>query len=262
MDSQTIDFICVRPLEEHARQIMIWRNDPETLRMSYHMQPKVWEKFYPEFLAEYFAFPELPPLFAFYQGQKVAFLRFRPVANPENSQRRCCDVSINVAPAFRGRGLGQRCLMEVKSWLIKQGYDDIYAEIKPGNIASIKAFELAGFVKLEDGVKILIDSGEQIAIHRYLAPLAPANKARKRVYIIAEAGSNWRMGTARRDLAMAKELVSRAAEAGADAIKFQTYRPETTYVVNAGKSDYLAEAGIEEDIQEVFFRSCDAIRND
>lgn len=73
-----------------------------------------------------------------------------------------------------------------------------------------------------------------------------------RVYVIAEAGSNWRMGTLKRDLAMARALIDVAAKAGADAVKFQTYKPETIYVTNAGKSGYLSDAGIKEDIFEIF----------
>lgn len=73
-----------------------------------------------------------------------------------------------------------------------------------------------------------------------------------RVYIIAEAGSNWRMGTPQRDLSMAYALIDAAAEAGADAVKFQTYKPETVYVKNAGSSDYLSRAGNKEDILDIF----------
>ncbi|MCZ7587139.1 MAG: N-acetylneuraminate synthase family protein [Deltaproteobacteria bacterium] len=72
------------------------------------------------------------------------------------------------------------------------------------------------------------------------------------VFVIAEAGSNWRMGTPARDMKMAKTLIDAAADAGADAVKFQTYRPETVYVPNAGDSDYLSEAGIKESITEIF----------
>src|SRR5271165_376372 len=72
------------------------------------------------------------------------------------------------------------------------------------------------------------------------------------VYIIAEAGSNWRMGTPARDSAMAKALIDVAVASGADAVKFQTYRPESVYVENAGQSDYLAEAGIKQDIRAIF----------
>ncbi len=71
-------------------------------------------------------------------------------------------------------------------------------------------------------------------------------------FIIAEAGSNWRMGTPARDFAMGKVLIDVAVQAGADAVKFQTYRPETVYVENAGESDYLAEAGIKQNIRDIF----------
>ncbi len=72
------------------------------------------------------------------------------------------------------------------------------------------------------------------------------------VFVIAEAGSNWRMGTPDRDRQMARALVQVAVEAGADAVKFQTYRARDTYVVDAGASDYLADLGIHRSINEIF----------
>jgi N-acetylneuraminate synthase len=76
--------------------------------------------------------------------------------------------------------------------------------------------------------------------------------SRQNTFIIAEAGSNWRMGTKTRDLTMAKSLIDVAAECKCNAIKFQTYKSETTYVQNAGKSDYLSNSGINEQITEIF----------
>jgi sialic acid synthase SpsE len=72
------------------------------------------------------------------------------------------------------------------------------------------------------------------------------------VFVIAEAGSNWRVGTPDRDRKLALALIDVAADAGCDAVKFQTYRAESTYVANAGESDYLAGAGIKESIGEIF----------
>jgi N-acetylneuraminate synthase len=71
-------------------------------------------------------------------------------------------------------------------------------------------------------------------------------------FIIAEAGSNWRMGAPKRDLAMATALIDVAAAAGCDAVKFQTYRSDTVYAKNAGESEYLAESGIKESINDLF----------
>lgn len=75
---------------------------------------------------------------------------------------------------------------------------------------------------------------------------------KNRTFIIAEGGSNWKCGTFDDDLNRAKQLITIAAECGADAIKFQVYRPETTYVQNAGTSNYLSEHGISENINEIF----------
>lgn len=72
------------------------------------------------------------------------------------------------------------------------------------------------------------------------------------VFVIAEAGSNWKCGTYEEDLKRAKELISIASKCGADAVKFQTYRPETTYVHNPGTTNYLSEYGINENISKIF----------
>jgi sialic acid synthase SpsE len=72
------------------------------------------------------------------------------------------------------------------------------------------------------------------------------------VFVIAEAGSNWRAGSPQRDRHMARALIDVAKEAGADAVKFQTYRADTVYAPNAGKSDYLEAVGIDESIHDVF----------
>jgi N,N'-diacetyllegionaminate synthase len=74
----------------------------------------------------------------------------------------------------------------------------------------------------------------------------------KHIFVIAEAGSNWKCGNYNDDLNQAKNLIKVAAKSGADAIKFQTYRPETTYVSNPGSSDYLSKIGTTENINNIF----------
>ncbi len=56
----------------------------------------------------------------------------------------------------------------------------------------------------------------------------------KSCFIVAEAGANHN-----RDLGMGKELIDVAAEAGADAVKFQTYSAETLYSRKTPKFSYL-----------------------
>lgn len=251
MEERNIGFEFVRPIERDARLIMQWRNDPDTLRVSMHTQPKVWQTFYPEFLNSYFLFSDLPPLFILLNGERVAFVRLDPIEHPEKiTERRCVEISINVAPSFRNQGIGIATLKIVKEWIKKRGYDDLYAKIKIDNKASQKAFLAAGFKPLTDELFVVEDTGEKVAVHRYIARLTqPIHNS---TFIIAEAGSNWRMGSTKKDLEAAKKLIEVAAEAGANAIKFQVFRPDTIYVPNAGSSGYLSSAGIEKEMQEIF----------
>lgn len=72
------------------------------------------------------------------------------------------------------------------------------------------------------------------------------------VFVIAEAGSNWKCGSYNDDLERSKSMIRTAKNAGADAIKFQTYKSETTYAQNAGSSKYLKNFGINQEINELF----------
>jgi hypothetical protein len=69
-------------------------------------------------------------------------------------------------------------------------------------------------------------------------------------FIIAEIGTNWYAGS-RDDDEQARRLIDAAAAAGCDAVKFQTYSPESVYAPNPGESSYLGEAGIARPIDEV-----------
>src|SRR3990167_8381290 len=82
----------------------------------------------------------------------------------------------------------------------------------------------------------------------------PKKKKKRPVFIIAEAGSNWKVGSSAADWKRARALVDTAKEAGADAVKFQTFRASSVYVPNAGVSAYLSKQGIRESIVGLFER--------
>lgn len=71
-------------------------------------------------------------------------------------------------------------------------------------------------------------------------------------FIIAEAGSNWKVGSYKQDLAQAKKMIKVASQCGADAVKFQTYTSAGVYVENAGQSNYLSKNGIKTSINKLF----------
>jgi N,N'-diacetyllegionaminate synthase len=66
----------------------------------------------------------------------------------------------------------------------------------------------------------------------------------KRTFVIAEAGVNHNG-----DLNLAKELIDAAAKAGADAVKFQTFKAEMLVSPNAPKADYQKKLAGEKESQ-------------
>ncbi len=252
MPIETITFQLVQPDQEDARLLYTWRNDPVTLENSYHSKPQTFEQFWGGFHVKYFS-AGLPLLFIMHENRPVGVLSFNDTVHPELKHRRIVEVSINMAPQSRGRGYGTAALTTIQEYLKSLGIDDIYAEVKQENHPSKHLFEKAGFHEINRENKFIDQTGEIIPIVKYIAKLTEVNIwDRHSTFVIAEAGSNWRLGSPQRDLLMAKRLIESAKEVGADAIKFQIYRSKDVYVPNAGKSDYLANTGIREDISLIF----------
>src|SRR5262245_36776330 len=132
---ESITFEICAPIEAHARLVMEWRNDPATLAMFFHRTPKQWDSFWPEFRAEYFT-SDPAPLFILADGRRAGFLRFKPVPHPRGIPGRCIDISINLAPDARGRGLGRAALSGLESELVRAGVDAVYALVRQENASS------------------------------------------------------------------------------------------------------------------------------
>lgn len=73
-----------------------------------------------------------------------------------------------------------------------------------------------------------------------------------KVFVIAEAGSNWKMGSPARDLEMGKLLIDLAVEARADGVKFQVFRADTTYAKGSGFCRHLSDKGVDGSIRSIF----------
>lgn len=238
-----ISLECVLRTKEHAKLLASWRSDPHARAMSLHSQERTEDEFWTHFSRVYFLLKDLPAVFARVDGKQVAFVGFDPMG-----EKAAC-VSIVVAPEYRGKGIGSEVLKTVLFYAAQQGYHELFAEIKPENSASKRAFEKAGFTRVKEMKKEI--EGKSIALELYSVQLTE-HKKRQKVFIIAEAGSNWRAGDRSRDLARSESLIKAAKAAGCDAIKFQVYRASTVYVPNAGSADYMGKMGIKQDVKEIF----------
>lgn len=239
----------ILPIENHARIVWYWRNDPLTSAMSFSQMEKKWEHFWKEFHQDYFSFTVLPSLFVHFKGKRIGYLRFRSPLEDVLKNRKACEISINISKESRGLGLSKLILKNINNWVLEQGIDDIYAYVKESNIVSQKSFSAAGYI-YEGKVNLVIDDQSHSVI-RYHMPLREISFFNKGTYIIAEAGSNWRLGEEKLNIETGKHFIEVAAEAGVDCIKFQVFKTETLYVKNAGQSHYLSDAGIKEDINRV-----------
>ena len=123
--------IC-RRVEEHAQQVMHWRNDPTTLSLSFDSNPKVWESFWQEYQDHYFRVDDLPSFFVCKNEKRVSFLRFRPVKVNLPAAIRTAEISINVDPLRRGEGIGKKSLALAAEVAGRMGYDALIADIAVG----------------------------------------------------------------------------------------------------------------------------------
>ena len=243
-----VSFETCRPVEDDARQALAWENDTDTLTITLDRTSKVWDEFWQEFRRACFRDP-LPPGFALLAGKRVAFLRFGPAVHPRGLAGTTVHISMVASREAYGPEFVAALLDAVSSDLTLAGVDSVLAEVSEDDAATLGLFIAAGYDDLGPAGEAL---AEKAGARQLVRDLVPAFWRSGRVFVVAEAGSNWRAGNPQADMDRARQLIDVAATAGADAVKFQTYRAETVYVANAGESDYLAAAGIRRSIRDIF----------
>ena len=84
--------------------------------------------------------PDLTVYMAYHRKERIGSIRFE-------SRDRVIKTSVMLNPDFLGKGLGPKVIkLGVERFIMEKNPDmQIIAEIKKGNVASIKAFERAGF---------------------------------------------------------------------------------------------------------------------
>ena len=211
--------IFVKKCLEDAQIILDWRNNLETRKMFYNSEIQTIENFKKIFYEKYFS-NKVPPLFYLYKGVKVAFIGFKDIDNNN------VDISINIDPKYRNMGLGTKILNETIIFLKKKKYDidNIIAEIKIENKPSIKIFTKNNFYFYKKKqfknkfvfIYIFNMSNNQFIINNTLIG------QNYPTYFIAELSCNHNQ-----DKNIALKLIDEAHKSGANAIKLQTYTPDT-----------------------------------
>ena len=120
--------------------LYIWRNHPIVRKNSFSSRRLLWDEHKKWFQKKrrssnttiYIAYSD--------KGDKVGSIRFE-------IGKHAVGVNVMVNPDFIGKGFGSKLIkIGVKRFIDQRKSDKlVIAEIKEGNIASIKAFEKAGF---------------------------------------------------------------------------------------------------------------------
>jgi len=136
---------------DDASDLLAWRNDPVTRAMSRNsdlVDAADHARWFQRALQDV----ACTLLIGEDDGRKIGMVR---LARGEETE-----VSINLNPAVRGRGLSRELLIRA----LAQERGALLAVIKPENLASIRLFEGAGFV--------LQDTHDGLS--RYMRPAGPA----------------------------------------------------------------------------------------
>lgn len=153
-------------------------------------------------------------------GVPLAQIRF------DLADEKTAEVSIAVAKEYRGKGYGSLVLSSASRRFFAEhpSLTFIRARIKPSNSSSLRSFEKSGYKKVEKealhdtGVVEMILTRPSPSVRiggQYIGEGAPC-------FIVAEISGNHHQ-----KYEEAVALLKAAKEAGADAVKLQTYTPDT-----------------------------------
>lgn len=145
-----IDIRIVNALD--IKEIFEWRNDMLAVEMSLDTNLINWAD-HIEWFQKILNNEKNFFLMCMYKEskKKIGYVRFDIISNQAN-------ISINLSPSMRGKGLAKECL--ISSLLIfNKKFNEIKtinAKVKSKNIASIKTFNKAGFSIIQKTKEVLI----------------------------------------------------------------------------------------------------------
>lgn len=129
-----------RPVEsDDINDLFEWRNHPEVRKNSFSSKPLSWEE-HEKWFKEKVKDPGTTIYMVYTEGEKIGSIRFEEKDD-------AVKVSVMLNPDFFGKGLGAEIIKSGSEKFIREKNckKPITAEIKKNNIASIKAFQKAGF---------------------------------------------------------------------------------------------------------------------
>lgn len=123
---------------DDARTLWEWRNDPETRRNALQTEPIDWDT-HQQWLAGRLADTECQIWILVIDHDSVGQVRYDRIGT-------VAEISIVVAPGFRGRGIGTSLLrLSANEACTKLQVSTVVGIVKDDNIPSQRAFERAGF---------------------------------------------------------------------------------------------------------------------
>lgn len=146
-----------------ARIAFQWRNDAHTIESSEVRLPKTWDSFQLEFSECYF--DALCPVFVKDGADFAGFIRFDAAGEGG------LEIVINIAPEFRGLGIGTEALGLVKNYACDNGFFRLIADIRETNKASLAAFRKAGYGVESRRTQIIQKTKEKCSIVRVVCLL-------------------------------------------------------------------------------------------
>ncbi|PKP61379.1 MAG: hypothetical protein CVT88_00155 [Candidatus Altiarchaeales archaeon HGW-Altiarchaeales-1] len=149
LNKELFEKINLRPADFSDRDILLeWRNNIKVREKSFNSQiisKEEHEKWFNEVLkSEYVIL-----LIGLLGKKRIGQIRF-------NINEKIAKISVNVSPDIIGKGFGPILIIKGSKFLFENtNCEEIIAEIKSDNIASIKAFSKSGFTEIaSDGNKI------------------------------------------------------------------------------------------------------------
>lgn len=211
-----IGYKLVKKNTDDAKIILEMRNEEKVRMMSFNKKVKTFNNFYQDFLENYFS--HINPIFITQNINIIGYIGF----TKENNK---FYLNIIISENYRSKKLGSYAILTSLKYLKINYYNikELYAFVKCENLSSNYLF--SKYFKL---ITKRFKNNNLCYLYKYNMDDFQFSINKKLIgkkyptYIIAELSCNHNQ-----DKSVALKLIEEAHKAGADAIKLQTYTPDT-----------------------------------